>query len=105
MNKFNLHEKFKGALVASIFLAFSLQGFAQGGGFDLTAPGKTLQTALEGVFPYIAGIGAIWVIFKQLNHFGEGEDYWKGVKNIAIYIFVVVALSQGYKYVTTLSLR
>lgn len=103
MNKFNLHEKFKGALVASLFLALSSQGFAQG--FDLTAPGKTLQTALEGAFPYIAGIGAIWVIFKNLNHFGEGEDYWKGIKNIAIYIFVVVALSQGYKYVTTLSLR
>ena len=105
MNKINLHQKFKGALMASLFLTLSSYGFAQGGGgIDFSAPGKTLTDALEKLFPYIAGAGACWVIFKNLTHFGEGEDLWKGLKNIGIYAISVVAVIQVYRYVKGLSL-
>lgn len=101
MNKEN-SQRLKGVFFASLFLVLNV--YVQAQSFDLTSPANVLQNALEKLFPYVAGIGAIWVIFKNLNHFGEGEDYWKGIKNIIIYILIVVALQQGYKYVITLQL-
>lgn len=94
----------KNYLLVIAFLLIAQVSFAQGGTLDFTSPARKLLSALEKLFPYIAGIGALWVIFKNLNHFGEGEDVWKGLKNIGFYILIVFCLAASYKFIKSISL-
>lgn len=93
------------AFVYAGFFLIAVPMQVYGQSLGLGDAGNKLMSEVEKVFPYVAGIIFLFVGFKNLGHFTEGDgDVWKGIKNLAFYIFAVLCVVGVYKFVKSQSL-
>ncbi|UTG66817.1 hypothetical protein J2O02_18295 (plasmid) [Elizabethkingia anophelis] len=72
---------------------------------NLGNPGSAMSSAVEQWFPWIAGVIFLFVAFKNMgNLVGEGGDVWKGIKNLLLYVLVVLVVVGVYRWIKSQSL-
>ncbi|MDV4099074.1 hypothetical protein CMT22_17770 [Elizabethkingia anophelis] len=72
---------------------------------NLGNPGQSISSSIEAWFPWIAGAIFLFVAFRNMGDLvGTGGDVWKGVKNLLLYVLVVLVVVGVYKWVKSQSL-
>ena len=71
---------------------------------NLVGSASTIQKSVEQLMPIVAGIGLLYVGFRNLNNFKEGGDVLEGLKAIFWYLLIAGAIIAAYKFVISQSI-
>lgn len=97
MKNYRLALSIAMTILGSVLISAQSLGLASGG--------QTLMNEAAGAFPYVAGFIFIFVAFKNMDHFtSKGGDVWEGVKNIGIYLLLVLVIVGAYQFIKSKAL-
>ncbi|MDF0720859.1 hypothetical protein P0M11_12700 [Kaistella sp. PBT33-4] len=82
---------------------FSALSYAQ---INLKGPAQQLASEIKGIFPFVAVVIFIVVVFVNLGHFVKDNGDWrKGVTNIVLFAAILGAVVGLINYVGSINLN